>query len=183
MFSCSGQHLLSEVRTSDQRSGRYAVEPHPACHPLDFCKLVRVPVPSHGKVVLRRLQVLPHGDHPAVCLSQITQQFLHLASVLPEPDHHTALCQHPRSCRACQHGKRSFIVRPRPHHRIKSSHRLHFVVENVRSSLDNRIDRLPFPLEVGHKDFNGRTRKRPTQSHDGSREVVRTTVRQIIPGQ
>src|SRR5450756_3144994 len=91
MFSCSGQHLLSEVRTSDQRSGRYAVEPHPACHPLDFCKLVRVPVPSHGKVVLRRLQVLPHGDHPAVCLSQITQQFLHLASVLPEPDHHTCL--------------------------------------------------------------------------------------------
>jgi len=148
--------LVRVITGSHHRSGLDVPEPETERFVLQVDKLFRFVEASNRQVILRRPQILAHGEDVDSSPAEVAENLDQFICGFAEADHHSAFRSSVRRklLGVFQQGERALVTGAGAHHAIESGHGLRIVIQYVGFRVEHDAQRFFYPLEIRNQHFH-----------------------------
>ena len=171
------------VGAPDERTARHVREPEPLGLAREPGEGVGVDVAIDRGVLRRRPKVLPERDEVHARRAQIGERLDHLVVRLADADHDARL-RDPRGVpllHAAEDGERAVVAAAGvADGALQATHDLDVVGPHVGPGVDRRVDVVEVPAEVAEQRLDQDVGPELLQADDGSRDVRRAPVEEVV---
>src|SRR5258705_8559360 len=167
-----------ETRTN-RRPRLHMLKSHRIAQDLEFGEFIRMHIPNDWQMFLRRLKILAERENIRTLCSQVLQSGEYFLFALAQSEHQSCFRRYVRMrfLGAPQQFERPLVQGPFAHLPIEPRHRFRIVIQYIRLSRENGVQRVPVPAEVRDQHFHLATGDATSNLLDGARKYVRATVR------
>ena len=169
------------VGTADEWAGLHVGDAVRLAGFLETREFVRVVVPVHRQMLLRRLQVLPHRQDVAAHCGHVTHEGMDGFIGFAESHHDARLGLRAAGLRAFEQLERLVVPRLGPHRPVEFRHRLQVVVEQVGTGVEHGLKRFFRSLEIRDEHFHAHAWAPAAYGPDRLGEDRRAAVGPFVP--